>query len=78
MSNVCDNMVCGEKLECFFVFFKKTGATHLRRCYPFTTLDRSVSQQHHTKLLWKAYLEIERMDQHAVKTNILKNILIHV
>ena len=41
MSNVCDNMVCGEKLECFFVFFKKTGATstvpiyvgatHLRR-----------------------------------------------
>ena len=41
MSNVCDNMVCGEKLECFFVFFKKTGATsQLRGCYPFTTLDR--------------------------------------
>ena len=38
MSNVCDNMVCGEKLECFFVFFQKqqvlpiyVGATHLRR-----------------------------------------------
>ena len=52
MSNVCDNMLCGEKLECFFMFFRKTGVpiyvggTHLRRLIDvsLTIFTKSISE----------------------------------